>query len=86
MRVFAWIDRLLTWLGIRHDTMPMPIQDGGELWYTVKEAEALLGVSRQRVHQYIDKGRLATRTLGRLVFVSRGSILKLREQLDTLKR
>lgn len=68
---WAW---LLTWFGFRADNRPMPIQDGGETWYTVLETAALLGVSRQRVHELIGFGRLVTKPMGRLVVISKTSI------------
>lgn len=73
------IDRLLTWLGIRHDTVPMPIEDKGQTWYTVKEVSERVHMSRQRIHQYIDAGKIEPRTIAGIVWLSQPMIDWLRD-------
>lgn len=66
--------RLLAWFGVRRSIHSTPIEDGGDTWYTVRDAAELMGVSRQRVHELIGLGRLATKPMGRLLLISKASI------------
>lgn len=68
------LQRVLTWLGIRHDNERMPIEDAGETWYTVKEAAKLLGMSRQAVHYYIERYKLEVKPVGATFAISFATI------------
>lgn len=68
-----WWRRLLEWLRPGY-TGPMPIEDAGQTWYTIKEAAKLLGMTKQGVHDYIARYDLETRRVGKNIAISFASI------------
>ena len=69
-----WWRRFRKMLGLQYDR-PMPIEDAGQTWYTVKEAAKLLGMTKQGIHDYLERyDHLERRRAGRVVFVSYATI------------
>jgi excisionase family DNA binding protein len=63
------------WLGEERTWNGWQLPEPG--WIPVREAAAMLGVSRQRVHVLISKGRLKAKPYGRRLLLEQASVLAL---------